>query len=225
MGLGFPQILLTSHWLERRVRLVTAICMLSTDAWRRERAYCPLVVLEVLASHSVTSDTTLAGAWTILAVADCHNITSSHVFLHFKLFWPIHKVDRRVMYVCAQLLQLCLTLCDPVDCSLRDSSAHGILQARILERVAIPFSRGSSQPRDWTHVLLWLLHCRQILHCWATGEAKKKSWSKFIRNCVCLRIRTEDAPSAFWSLRPRKEVSWEREKCSVKNEKVNIVIL
>ena len=52
------------------------------------------------------------------------------------------------MYVCAQLLQLCLTLCDPVDCSLRDSSAHGILQARILERVAIPFSRGSSQLRD-----------------------------------------------------------------------------
>ena len=152
MGLGFPQILLTSHWLERRVRLVTAICMLSTDAWRRERAYCPLVVLEVLASHSVTSDTTLAGAWTILAVADCHNITSSHIFLHFKLFWPIHKVDRRVMYVCAQLLQLCLTLCDPVDCSLRDSSAHGILQARILERVAIAFSRGSSQLRDWTCV-------------------------------------------------------------------------
>ena len=117
MGLGFPQILLTSHWLERRVRLVTAICMLSTDAWRRERAYCPLVVLEVLASHSVTSDTTLAGAWTILAVADCHNITSSHVFLHFKLFWPIHKVDRRPHFLqhllkthWSLLFQVCLKL-------------------------------------------------------------------------------------------------------------------
>ena len=39
-------------------------------------------------------------------------------------------------------------LCDPMDCSLPGSIVHGILQARILEQVAIPFSRGSSQPRD-----------------------------------------------------------------------------
>ena len=45
---------------------------------------------------------------------------------------------------------LCSTLCDPMDCSPPGSSAHGILQARILEWVAIPFSRGSSQPRDQT---------------------------------------------------------------------------
>ena len=38
----------------------------------------------------------------------------------------------------------CLTLCDPMDCSLPGSSVHGILQARMLEWVAIPFSRGSS---------------------------------------------------------------------------------
>ena len=48
--------------------------------------------------------------------------------------------------------QSCLTLCDPVDCSPPDSSVHGILQARILEWVAISFSRGSSQPRDQTWV-------------------------------------------------------------------------
>ena len=42
--------------------------------------------------------------------------------------------------------QLCLTLWDPMD------HIHGILQARILEWVAFPFSRGSSQPRDWTQV-------------------------------------------------------------------------
>ena len=44
--------------------------------------------------------------------------------------------------------QLCLTLCDPMDCSSPDSSVHGILQVTILEWVAIPFSRRSSQPRD-----------------------------------------------------------------------------
>ena len=48
--------------------------------------------------------------------------------------------------------QLCLTLYDPMDCSLPGSSIHGILQARILEWVAIPFSRASSQPRDQTLV-------------------------------------------------------------------------
>ena len=45
--------------------------------------------------------------------------------------------------------QLCPTLCDPMDCVV-----PGILQARILEWVAFPFSRGSSQPRDWTQVSL-----------------------------------------------------------------------
>ena len=46
--------------------------------------------------------------------------------------------------------QSCLTVCDPMDGSPPGSSVHGILQARILEWVAIPFSRGSSQPRDQT---------------------------------------------------------------------------
>ena len=46
--------------------------------------------------------------------------------------------------------QSCPTLCDPVDYSLPGSSVHGILQARILGWVAIPLSRGSSQPRDQT---------------------------------------------------------------------------
>ena len=41
-------------------------------------------------------------------------------------------------------------LCDPMDCSPADSSVHGILQARMLECVAVPFSRGSYQPRDGT---------------------------------------------------------------------------
>ena len=43
--------------------------------------------------------------------------------------------------------QSCLTLCDPMDCTV-----HGILQVRILEWVAFPFSGGSSQPRDQTQV-------------------------------------------------------------------------
>ena len=49
--------------------------------------------------------------------------------------------------------QLCPTLCYPMDCSPPGSSVHGILQARILEWVAIPFSRGYSQPRSPAHSL------------------------------------------------------------------------
>ena len=48
--------------------------------------------------------------------------------------------------------QLCSILCNPMGCSPPGSSVHGILQARILEWVAIPSSRGSSQPRDQTQV-------------------------------------------------------------------------
>ena len=54
---------------------------------------------------------------------------------------------------CHQLHRLlCLTICDPMDCGLPGSSVHGILQARILEWVAVPFSRGSFR------ILLSLLH-------------------------------------------------------------------
>ena len=63
-----------------------------------------------------------------------------------------------------------LTFCNPMNCSSPGSSVHGISQAGILVWVAISFSRGSSQPRDWTvsHV-----SCigRQILYHWATQEA------------------------------------------------------
>ena len=55
-------------------------------------------------------------------------------------------------HACAQSLQSCVILCIPMDCILPGSSLHGILQARILEWVAMPSSWGSSWPRDWTQV-------------------------------------------------------------------------
>ena len=59
---------------------------------------------------------------------------------------------RGYMCMCAKSLQFCPTLCATVNCSPSGSSVHGILQARILEWVAISFSRGSSQPGDRTLV-------------------------------------------------------------------------
>ena len=54
----------------------------------------------------------------------------------------------------SEIAYSCLTLGDPMDCSLPGSSIHGSLQARVLEWVAISFSRGSSRPRDRT----WVSH-------------------------------------------------------------------
>ena len=72
-------------------------------------------------------------------------------------------------FFCLLVTQLCLTLCDPMDCSLPGSSVHGILQARILEWLAIPFSKGSSRPRDRTWVLR--IPGRFFTIVWATREA------------------------------------------------------
>jgi len=64
--------------------------------------------------------------------------------------------------------QSCLTLFDPMDWNSQDSSLHGVLQARILEWVAIPFSRGCSWPRDRTHVSCI---AGRFFTIWATREA------------------------------------------------------
>ena len=77
--------------------------------------------------------------------------------------------------------QSCATLCNSMDCSLPGSSVHGILQARILEWVAIPFSRESSKPRDQTQVSCT---AGSFFTSWATREAQymkgiRPSWVYF----------------------------------------------
>ena len=75
-------------------------------------------------------------------------------------------VDRAGKTVKVLVTQSCPTLCDPMDCSPPSSSVRGILQARILEWVAIPFSRRSSWPKDWTWVPCigrWILGAPLIL--------------------------------------------------------------
>ena len=72
------------------------------------------------------------------------------------------------------------TLCGPMDFSLPGSSVHGILlQARILEWVAISFSRRSSQPRDWTQVSCIV---GRFFTIWATREAPQKDLNGSVKN-------------------------------------------
>ena len=108
-------------------------------------------------------------------------------FLNYILFsqllplWTIHLQYIQVVSLCLGLsigtvhAQSCLTLCDPMDCSPPGSYVYGISQARILEGVAISYSRGSSQTRDQTNISWNSCTARQIFFFfsphWATWEA------------------------------------------------------
>ena len=81
--------------------------------------------------------------------------------------------------LCVKSLQLCPTLCDPTDCSPPGSSVNEMLQTRIPEWVAMPSSRGSSPPRDRTHIYVSAL-AGGFFTTSATWEAL----------CVCVCVYT-----------------------------------
>ena len=80
--------------------------------------------------------------------------------------WPQR---RHHLCACVKVAESCLTLWNPMNSSPPGSSVFGISQARILECVANPFSRGSSRPRDWTWVSCI---AGRVFTVWATREAK-----------------------------------------------------
>ena len=93
------------------------------------------------------------------------------LILHARCFNPRHNYDLHyVLYTCeVEVAQSCPTLCDPMDFIV-----HGILQARILERIAYPFSSRSSRPRNWTR-----LSCiaGRFFTNWAIREAPLHTFS------------------------------------------------
>ena len=98
--------------------------------------------------------------------AAIHGVTKSRTRLSD---WTELKIPWSDVLLRVLVAQSCLTLCDPMDYSLLGFSVHGILQARILEWIAIPFSRGTSQPRDRT-----LVSCitGRFFTVWATGKSQ-----------------------------------------------------
>ena len=109
----------------------------------------------------------------------------SHIYIHsflpsshnegVSLLLKTHRVSCiltpcPIRLCCAESLQSGPTLCNPRDCSLPGFSAHGILQARILERVAMPSSRGSSSPRDQASVS-YISHTTSRSYCRAMEKA------------------------------------------------------
>ena len=99
-------------------------------------------------------------------------------------------------WIKCEVAQLCPILCDPVDCSLPGSFIHGIFQARVLERVAISFSRGSSQPRNRTWV-----SCTAGRHftIWATREANEsKRFIIWFSNSITWYISKRSENTNIW---------------------------
>ena len=106
-------------------------------------------------------------------------------------------------YACihAQSLQPCPTLWDPTDCNLSGSSVHGTLQERILEWGVIPFSRGSSQPQDWTGASCI---AGRFFTTWATRKALNKAVSDtdgfHQSSASCWRIPRTGEPGRLQSM-------------------------
>ena len=118
-----------------------------------------------------------------------HMCVCACIFVGVYVCVYVHYVCMCVVYACvrAKSHQSCLTLWDPMDCSPPGSSVHGILQARILEWVAVPSSRVSSWARDWT--CLFYISCigRQVLYHWVTWETHVYM-DVYIFVCVCVSV-------------------------------------
>ena len=105
-------------------------------------------------------------------VAWFHNRMICYLYLHT---WLVKialqsQILMNSFVVIVELLSRVWLLCNPMACSPPGFFVHGILQARILEWVTIPFSRGSSWSRDWTQVS-W--KGRQTLYHWATNFSEQ----------------------------------------------------
>ena len=83
------------------------------------------------------------------------------------------------IYVCVLVTSSCLTLCNPIDCSPPGSSVHGILQARILEWVAISFSKSTyilTQNRN-SHLSMWCL--KSFMSLIVSVKKNTEEWAGF----------------------------------------------
>ena len=116
-------------------------------------------------------------------VSDIINIMLSHYF----------TIARFISHWSEMLVtQSCLTLCNPMDCTLPGPSLHGILQARMLECIAMPSSRGSSPPRDQTQLSHISRHNTNIL-------GVRLWYLIFWKLCVYIKyIKDNQSTLIFW---------------------------
>ena len=134
----------------------------------------------------------------------------------------IEILVQRTLY-CGVCAQLCLTICDPMDCSPPGFSDYGILQARTLEWIAISYSMGSSWPRDWkptstVSTVKLLLTLGNPMDCSLPGsyihgnlQARTLEWVAipFSRGSSQLRdrIQVSSIPGRLFTIRTKESVN------------------
>ena len=89
-------------------------------------------------------------SWSLLIISSIHS--NMYILIPNSCFIPPRHLPFLISKIKMKVTKSCLTLCNPMPCSPPGSSVHGLFQARVLEWVAISFSRGSSQPKDGTHI-------------------------------------------------------------------------
>ena len=179
----------SSEWLNTNQGHSPEWCSAKTGDYVRKNPYVsPLLPLLTPGStfHTLSSSPTQAGYPTTQFNSDTdrswhrpHRLKaqSHEMALPFRCQWqvmpprlPTTSNQRKESE--SEVAQSCRTLCSPVDCSLPGSSIHQILQARILEWVAISFSVESSRPRDRTWICCITGRCFTL---WATREVHCKA--------------------------------------------------
>ena len=138
-------------WAKGQKTSFCCLCFksLSVWPWAQGESYVKLLLYKLtsckLGVDSYEGFKHLEGILRVSSECLCYicmyNIGNYFIQVYFML-------DRIALLFHCLVAQLCRTLCDPVDCSPPGSSVHGVSQARMLEWVAIPFFRGSSQLRD-----------------------------------------------------------------------------
>ena len=101
------------------------------------------------------------------------------------------KVCKPRVYMFVLVTQSCLTLCDPMDCSPPRSSVRGVLQARILEWVAISFCKGSSRLRDWTWISCTADRCL---------SSDQQGWRNHMKHHFLVSFNNFTSYSKWWNV-------------------------
>ena len=135
--------------------------------------------------HYKEADTTKLMSTHTRTHTHTHNLLKEN-FISINLIYLCFYYNTLVSLKWSEVAQSCPTLCDPMDCSLPSSSVHGILQARILEWVAISFSRGSSRPRD--RIASAMTAVSSELGSSSSPEMPHTGWSRLHPPPACLSL-------------------------------------
>ena len=144
--------------------------------------------------------------WPELQAISSHTCLCHHTYMHIGI--SITMYECVYIYVRVKVLVTQLCLCDPMDCSPPGSSICGILQAGILEWIAMPFSKGCSQPRDQT----WVSHMAgKFFSIWATRKVFFFFICAYIQSILVVTVvlfsgRHRHGNSEHWATAPKGNI-------------------